>query len=124
MVHLDRNKYITVFNFLSALQDLLPADVQSKVLLVLLYLAKNEGCSHDTLSKDLGFSQSAASRCVATLSSIGYKRSDSRTKGLGLVAVHNDINDMRKKTIHLTPAGKEIMQALFSRIENNKEDEG
>ncbi len=120
----NNGKYLTVFSFLKDLQELLPVDVLSKVLLVFLYLADNEGCNQSVIARDLKLPASTTSRCVATLSTIGYKTNDFRTKGLGLVVVQEDPNDMRKKTIHLTSSGRAVLKALFHDfIGQNTEEE-
>lgn len=78
-------------------------------MLVLLFVAANEGSTQRDLTQALDMAASTASRNLAALSKVHRLG----RAGHGLIDWKEDVLDRRVKRLHLTPRGRQFMKELL-----------
>jgi DNA-binding MarR family transcriptional regulator len=88
-------------------------DVTVQRLLILLTVYQNEGLSQGELLEHLdSTSVPALSRNLADLS----ERTSRKTRGPGLLRLRPDPMNLRRKTVHLTAKGREVVAAILGEV--------
>lgn len=108
-------KELSVFSRGMALVRMLDDSIPVQTVAVFLEVAKNEGISVKDLADKCGLAPSSASRNVAALSNWHWLKKP----GLGLLETQDDPQDLRKKTVRLTPKGKTLVKQLVEIVHTN-----
>lgn len=81
---------------------------------VLLHTAVKPGILQKELQDLIGVERSAMSRNVAILSKHGYRKG---VPGHELIVATEDIEDRKRKVLHLTPKGRRLMNSIVALME-------
>ena len=102
---------VTGYNrFLVRARQLLGPDVTALRLHILLTVYAHEGCNQRTLLDNLDMtSVTALSRNLADLSAI----TSTKKLGPGFIELRIDVMNLRRKTVHLTDAGRTVVEQLL-----------
>lgn len=103
-----------VVNALKMLRGMVAPDLGVQHLLVLLYVYQTPGVSLLHLEKELGISNSSASRIVQRLGEGSHSQS---IKGLGLTKVVDDPMNLRSKLVSLTSKGQATAASFINLLE-------
>ena len=85
-------------------------ELGAQTIATFLIVASNPGCTVTDVVRLLGLTLSSASRNVIALSTRKHKGEE----GFGLIDHRQDMNDFRRKTLHLTPAGARVVNHVVS----------
>lgn len=105
----DRRTIYSAFRLIEMFRDLHP-DIPTQWVSVFLVIAMKPGIYQRDLLKLLDVSQSSISRNVLALS----ERNRHGGPGLGLILQRRDPFDARQITLHLTPAGMDVVNRVLS----------
>lgn len=99
---------------LRAIEELrkIDADMPSQMASTFLLIALKPGRTVGDIESALGLSQSSASRNVAALSERVHDRRNGQV-GRGLVEYRSDPRDYRRRELHLTERGHEMVVRLL-----------
>ncbi len=104
----ERRTLRGLFQVISLLRER-DKEMPAQQMLVLLYIALNEGTTQRDLCRDLDMPVSTSSRNVAALSTVHRLGKE----GLGLVTWAEDPQDRRAKLLALTLKGRAFMRKVF-----------
>jgi DNA-binding MarR family transcriptional regulator len=81
-----------------------------KDVVAFLYVCENEGINLRELAQVCGFTDSTASRTAASLAAAGAL--GALPPALGLIELRRDSRDDRSRTLHLTDAGRRLLDRV------------
>ncbi|PZU83088.1 MAG: hypothetical protein DI528_17985 [Shinella sp.] len=105
----DKHGLFSIYQIIETFRDL-DHDAPMQMVSVFLVIAMRPGVYQRDLIGFVGISQPAVSRHVMALG----ERNRHGEPGLGLILQRRDPFDARQITLHLTPAGKALVERLLS----------
>ena len=98
-------------NIVKSLQSI-RGNLELQTVLIISYIAMNEGCSQQEVAKSLGLSAAAISRNMTMLGT------GSRNKGgAGIIRLEVDNWNRRQHLVYLTEAGNKLISSIVSTME-------
>lgn len=100
------DKATSLFQAFRQLDATMPLQLAYTFILCAAY----EGNSVGDIARRVGFAMSTTSRHILDLGDFNRKKEP----GYGLVETRTDPRELRRKTVHLTPKGKKLLNQIIS----------